>query len=695
MHFKNNMLTVGEVHKFIDDFDQSGLNISSISAQTGTGKSTMFPQGFYQRGKTMFVVQPTITASTGLAKYMKTRIPSTEIGTAVEGDIKYKNSKLYFQHESITPLVYCTAGHLRNILLRFGETGDPIAFVDYIFLDEAHTGDLQYDMIMYMYRYLVEIVKKRKGEEDFKGNPIGLPRLILITATPGVYPFQKKEIYPSSYPGESFPVKLFYHPKDYETLKGKKYKDLFEDTVAIVKRFHEENPLNGDETDGWLVFCPGKNEIKDVVLRLTQETKGTIIIPLYSSMTEESEIAYDEMPPPGFRKIIVSTNVAEASITINGLTGVFDTLVEKTTVSGKNGGVMLATTNISASSARQRKGRAGRTREGFCYRMCTENFFNKLKPVRPREIERISPDGLILDIISRDLKVEDIIVDGSISKKTLSQVIQRLSLIGLLSSDGKKVTVAGEFAKKTPLSPRMAMFFWLWAFHGEFNPYIGAVITAVIEIYGQGFFFIPENEDFGRILLEKYNGVLQKFRTMKTQTSLRFNIEVMLSIISAFQTIDIAPGLLVKYCNENNLNNQRVKECLKLTRYLIDKRSSRPPIIIGKFLVEKEVEKCIPFLYQCYQDLLFKEHDKKYNVASELDEIPVAVKTKASSNKKQRLHSYVIPLSFFETEFKTFVSLFDYIDEIPLAKISPPIATRQERLLEKEETTDQSVILDD
>lgn len=646
-------LTLEDVYKFIDDFDNSGMQIASVAAATGTGKSTTFPRGFYLSGKTLFVVQPTVTASTSAAKYMSRFIPESDIGTAVERTIRYKNSDLNNREEGKTPLVYCTAGHLRNILLRFAEKERSSAFVDYIFLDEAHSGDLQYDGIMYLYEYL------RKKD-------LPLPRLMLITATPGVYPFTEDLIFKAVYPGDNKPVEVIYHNRDYPNLKGKDYKDLFYDVAEVVIREHKLDPVPDDCWDAWLVFCPGKAEIREVVAHLQETTKGTIIIPLYSGMTDETEIQYDIIPPNGIRKIVVSTNVAEASITVDGLSFVFDTLVEKITTQSKNGMTMLVNTNISKISAKQRKGRSGRTRDGRCYRMCTEQYFEtKLEDIRKREIERIAPDGLILDLFSRKLDVEDIVIDNAISVKTLRESKMRLATIGLLNETQTGVTLAGEWIKSTPLSPRSGMFYWLWSIYSEFNFYIGAIFTAIIETHGGGYFYIgDEDPPIHTILKKKFPGVITQLNNASKKTPFFFNICLILNIIKYFETIDISPRDLKIFCAENNLNNAKIKECFKVIKYLCTKSTRRFPIQIGLFDIEEELEKAEGFLYQCFSDQVYVYgSSKRHKIRSEIDSF-------MTPRDAIRPREYVIPLSSNETESRTYVSMYHLIDTPPDFKIS-------------------------
>lgn len=638
------MLSVEEVYKFIDRFEKSGKHIASVAAMTGTGKSTVLPSAFYYRDRTIMVVQPTITASVGIAKYLRESIPEKDIGTAAEGEIKYHNKILYTHDNHTTPMVYCTAGHLRNIMLKYAENPDifETPFVDYIFLDEAHTGDLQYDLIMYIFEYLFRRIDSNR-----------LPRLLLVTATPGRYPFDQKKIFKQEYPGKSYPVEIFYHDRDYSNLKGKDYDMLFEDLIKLISNDHINMPVPEGESDGWLVFCPGKAEINTVCESLRKLTHNTVIIPLYSSMPEDA-IDHDLDLPIGIRKIIVSTNVAEASLTIKLISRVYDTLVEKTTIESKNGGTMLATVNISKSSAAQRKGRAGRLKPGTCYRMCTEKYFNKLEDVRKREIERIAPDGMILDLLSRKLRVEDVIIDNVIPKSRLKETISRLETIGLIKEND--ITEAGRWVKNVSLSPRVGMFLWIWSVFSNYDPFIGGLMASILENHGGGYFYLGENDPpMDKVLKDKYPAVIQKMKRDPIKSSFRFNIYLIMDVLSSFRSLDIPTQTLKQYCRENYLNNQKIKETIKLTKKLTTKFYKGKQMIIGNFDVDYHVNNALPILHQCYSDLIFRVNDKKYKIKWEFETIPTK--------------NNIIPLSTFDTGFKTFVSMYEPFSKINYLKI--------------------------
>lgn len=637
-------LKAEEVYKFIDKFENSKFHIASLVAMTGVGKSTAVPSAFYSKGRTIMVVQPTIAASTDIPKYLKRFIPESDIGTAVEGDVKYKNKVLYARDTETTPMVYCTAGHFRNIMLKYAENPDMFEepFVDYIFLDEAHTGDLNYDLIMYLFAYLLSKLDSSR-----------LPRLLLVTATPGVYPFKDNMMLKQTYPGKSYPVEISYHTRDYKNLKGRDYEQLFLDVIDVVTKDHSERIVPEDENDGWLIFCPGKNEILTIVEGLRKNTQNSIIIPYYSGIGEEA-IHYDMVPPPGMRKIVVSTNAAEASVTIEGLSRVYDTLVEKSTVASKNGGTMLATVNIARSSAAQRKGRAGRTKPGSCYRMCTERYFDSLDEVRKREIERIAPDGMILDLLSRNLKVEDIIIDNVISKQKLRETTERLEIIGLINNS--VVTDGGNWVKNVPLSPRVGMFLWIWGKFSHYNPFVGALMASIMENHGGGYFYLGEEDPkIGDVMKDKFPALVQKMRRDPVKSSFRFNVYLLLDILSGFRSLDIPPHILKTFCRERYLNNQKIKETIKLTKKLTMKFYAGKQIDIGNFDVNYEVNKALPIIHQCYSDLVFKSDNKKFKTTWEFDYPPSKFN--------------VIPLSTFDTGFKVIVSMFEPFGRLDYVKV--------------------------
>lgn len=636
-------LTENDVENFIIDSSASNKPIYAIWAPTGTGKSTIFPITFYKKRKTAFIVCPTVMAAQNLANKAKTLIPPQMVGTAMDREIKYDNRYLSSRSSKVTPLVYCTSGHLRNLLLRMAEKPRGIKFADYVLLDEAHTGNMDYDLIMYLYKYLLDL-----GES--------LPQLVLVTATPAKYPFKASDIFTAKYQGDSYPVQLYYHKKDYDPSIGSQ-RILYNDLANIVIDWHKARPVADNEVDGWLIFCPGKEEISRVMKILEENTEKTIIMPAYASLGPDQQDV-NQVPPLGFRKIVVATNVAEASITIEGLSGVFDCTFEKILEASGNGGTMLSTVHIAKSSADQRKGRAGRTRSGFCYRMCTEKTYKDFEISRQREIERIPPDRLILDLISRGLEVEKVIFDGAIATSVIADVKERLELIGLLAPSGRSVTEAGRFVQDIPLSPRMGMFFWLWKnaeTHSNLNlpVFVGAVIAAVIDAHAQGYLFIPREPDVNK---DEY--IKENFGSYRSKSGLRVVLKIFNNFFEYFQNFKPDPRLTAIYSNNHSLNNQRLKDAIRNIKALLDKVSG--VVEIGAFNVDKAVDAAMPFFVQVYRDLIFPKDSKDHNIQIDRNlTIP-------------SLKNFVIPMiQMGNASGKYRVSLYESIDDINIQSIIP------------------------
>ena len=181
--------------------------------------------------------------------------------------------------------------------------------------------------------------------------------------------------------GRTFPVELFYSqesPKDYVQAAQKLVLE-----VGAVDHYHGQIHLNEGPGD-ILVFLTGEKEINDTCKALTEEAQSfpadkqkLLVLPLYSALSPDQQQAVFEPAPENTRKVVVATNIAETSITINGVVYVIDPGFSKQNVYDPRTRISsLLVTPISKASARQRAGRAGRTRPGKCFRLYTEESFN-------------------------------------------------------------------------------------------------------------------------------------------------------------------------------------------------------------------------------------------------------------------------------------------------------------------------------
>jgi HrpA-like RNA helicase len=137
----------------------------------------------------------------------------------------------------------------------------------------------------------------------------------------------------------------------------------------------------------------------------SQETQRWIILPLHSALSLEEQDKVFDMPPEGVRKCVIATNIAETSVTIDGVRFIIDSgKVKEMSYDGKYKMQRLQEFNISRASAEQRKGRAGRTGPGVCFRLYSEHDYLTFQEYSTPEIRRVPLDSLILQMISMGLK---------------------------------------------------------------------------------------------------------------------------------------------------------------------------------------------------------------------------------------------------------------------------------------------------
>ena len=243
--------------------------------------------------------------------------------------------------------------------------------------------------------------------------------------------------------GRMYPVDVLYldHPAE----------DYVEKAVQTVFDIHTKEP-DGDI----LVFLTGREEIDTAVQGISERAaslhpraQALMPMPLYAGLSTEQQMYVFEEAPENTRKVIFSTNIAEASVTIDGIVYVVDSgFVKLRAFNPLTGIETLTATPVSKASATQRAGRAGRTKSGKCYRLYTEAGFRSLDEVTVPEIQRSNLAPAILQL--KALGIDNIVRFDFITSPPAELVIRALELLYSLGA-------LDDYAKLTkPLGIRMA-----------------------------------------------------------------------------------------------------------------------------------------------------------------------------------------------------------------------------------------------
>ncbi|KAG2693264.1 hypothetical protein I3760_08G088800 [Carya illinoinensis] len=418
-----------------------------LVGETGSGKTTQIPQFVLEavdietpdkRRKMMIAcTQPRRVAAMSVSRRVAEEMDVT-IGEEVGYSIRFEDCS-----SARTVLKYLTDG----MLLREAMTDPLLERYKVIILDEAHERTLATDVL---FGLLKEVLKNRS---DLK--------VVVMSATLEAEKFQGyfNGAPLMKVPGRLHPVEIFYTQEP--------ERDYLEAAIRTVVQIHMCEPP-GDI----LVFLTGEEEIEDACRKISKEVAnlgdqvGPVkAVPLYSTLPpamqqkifEPAPPSAKEGGPPG-RKIVVSTNIAETSLTIDGIVYVIDPGFAKQKVYNPRVRVeSLLVSPISKASAHQRSGRAGRTQPGKCFRLYTERSFNNdLQPQTYPEILRSNLANTVLTL--KKLGIDDLVhfdfMDPP-APETLMRALEVLNYLGALDDDGN-LTKLGEIMSEFPLDPQMS-----------------------------------------------------------------------------------------------------------------------------------------------------------------------------------------------------------------------------------------------
>jgi ATP-dependent helicase HrpB len=402
-----------------------------LQAPTGSGKSTQVPQilldgGALEAGRCI-ILQPRRLATRMLAKRV-----AEERGAQLGGEVGYQ-IRLDNVSSPHTRILFVTEG----ILLRQMLANPRLEGVATLIFDEFHERHLYSD---------ISLARALDLQESLRPEL----KIIVMSATLDGRDLERhlRPCHTLSSEGRTFPVEIEY--LRYESRDEPPW-ELAADSVAE----------NFERTEGdILVFMPGSYEIQRTIRELSHRlTSGCIILPLHGELPaseQDKAVARTEK-----RKIIVSTNVAETSLTIDGVTMVVDAGLARVARYDPHRGInTLLIEKISRASADQRAGRAGRTAPGLCLRLWTQREQMLRPAVELPEIKRLDLAETVLTL--KAAGVRDLNRFRWIDKpeeKSLARAEQLLADLGALDSHSGVVTSTGRRMLSFPIHPRYARMF--------------------------------------------------------------------------------------------------------------------------------------------------------------------------------------------------------------------------------------------
>ncbi|GBM13433.1 Pre-mRNA-splicing factor ATP-dependent RNA helicase DHX16 [Araneus ventricosus] len=425
------------IYPFREDLLQAIDNhhILIIEGETGSGKTTQIPQYLYEAGytegnKKIGCTQPRRVAAMSVAARVAEEI-SVKLGNEVGYSIRFEDCT-----SERTVLKYMTDG----MLLREFLSEPDLSSYSVVIVDEAHERTLHTDILFGLVK---DIARFRP---DLK--------LLISSATLDAEKFSQffDDAPIFRIPGRRFPVDIFY-TKAPEA-------DYLDACVVTVLQIHFTQPL-GDI----LVFLTGQEEIEtcnefllERTRKLGSKMRELIILPIYANLPSDMQAKIFEPTPPGSRKVVIATNIAETSLTIDGIIYVIDPgFCKQNSFNARTGMESLVVTPISKASANQRAGRAGRVAAGKCFRLYTAwAYQHELEDNTIPEIQRVNLGNAVL--LLKSLGINDIIHFNFLDPpphESLVLALEQLYALGGLNHQGE-LTKLGRRMAEFPVDPMMS-----------------------------------------------------------------------------------------------------------------------------------------------------------------------------------------------------------------------------------------------
>ena len=470
-------------------------NIVIVVGETGSGKTTQLTQYCKEEGYTEYGIvgctQPRRVAAMSVAKRVSEEVVAMvkedgkrsldeerdSLGGTVGYSIRFED-----QTSEHTVIKYMTDG----VLLRESLRDPDLNKYSVIIMDEAHERSLNTDVLFGVLRK----VAARRSDLKLIVTSATLSADVFSDFFGGVPIFR--------IPGRTFPVETYFA------------KSVQEDYVMAAVKQTLQIHFNSPPGD-ILIFMTGQEDIEgcctvlaEKVANLGDDSKPLLILPMYSQLPADLQAKIFDAAPDGVRKCIVSTNVAETSLTVDGIKYVIDSGYCKLKVyNPKIGMDALNVTPVSRANANQRSGRAGRTGPGFCFRLYTDRQFREeLMETAVPEIQRTNLSNVVL--LLKSLGVKNLLdfdfMDPPPEDNIMTSLYQ-LWMLGALDNTGD-LTGLGRRMAEFPLDPSLSKMLLFAHEHGKCS---SEVLIVVSMLSVPSVFFRPKGRE------EESDSVREKF----------------------------------------------------------------------------------------------------------------------------------------------------------------------------------------
>ena len=633
-----------------------------LQAEPGAGKSTVVPLALlnadFMAGQRIIMLEPRRMAVRSIANYLA-RCLGERVGQTVGYQVKNER-----KISASTRLEIITEG----VLTRRLQSNPELEGVGLIIFDEFHERSINTDLSLMLSLEIQQVIR-----EDL--------RLLVMSATldTGLMSSYLNDAPVILCEGRSYPVSVAYQKIDASQL-----------ALHVCRVIREVMDDEGDI----LVFLPGIADIK----RCVSQAESMLLdypqfkcVPLHGSLPLAEQEKAIALAPEGIQKVIFTTNIAETSLTIEGIHCVIDSGLERTlSFSPSSGMSKLTTTKISKTSAEQRKGRAGRLSAGKCLRLWSESEHRSLNDFQPEEILNADLADALLELASVGHSNFDQINWLTAPPKAHFDSTQAVLInLGLLEKRGT-ITALGQQACALPVHPRLAKM--LLAASGQQERELACYIAALVserDIFQRG-----DSSDLllrVQVLLDNGTGSTHKSHVnrhtlttvLKDVRTLQSSIKHKSSTVELSGVADMAAYLLLlafpeRLAKRRSANSNKYQLANGKGVFLIES----DPLINDEYLVvndcdaqqkEGRIFSAIGFNENLLEDKFSEDmsEETSYQLAPNNSRVFARVSKKYGSITVDETTSHDVPVEFIlesikallKTEFKTLLNWTKPCDE--------------------------------